>query len=149
MLQCYFITSPSYAPRRCLKTAFVFLYNSPSPHSHRTHSHPGHRQQVLTGSLPAHSKQTPLSLIPVTLPIPPAMTKFTFGSFDAICERAALTMCPMLGTDLGISPTCYGRNVVLGSQIIFQPGKLPTPLSHRLQTSPSHTQQRVSSTSPP
>jgi hypothetical protein len=50
------------------------------------------------------------------------MTAFKFGHFDAICERAALTVCPLLGTNLGVMPTCYSRNVQLGSQIIFQPG---------------------------
>ena len=50
------------------------------------------------------------------------MSPFKFGSFDAICERAALTICPLVGTDLGVMPTCYSRNVQLGSQIIFQPG---------------------------
>ncbi|KAK1926070.1 chitin synthase III catalytic subunit-domain-containing protein [Papiliotrema laurentii] len=49
------------------------------------------------------------------------MSPFTFGSFDAICERAALVVCPLIGTDLGVMPTCYSRNVQLGSQIIFQP----------------------------
>jgi hypothetical protein len=38
------------------------------------------------------------------------MTGFSFGSFDLICEHAALTVCPLLGT------------VQLGSQIVFQPG---------------------------
>lgn len=50
------------------------------------------------------------------------MTGFSFGSFDLICEHAALTVCPLLGTGQGIMPTCYSRNVQLGSQIIFQPG---------------------------
>lgn len=51
------------------------------------------------------------------------MSAFKFGDFNYICERAALTICPMLGTQLGIMPTCYSRNVQLGSQIIFQPGE--------------------------
>jgi hypothetical protein len=50
------------------------------------------------------------------------MTGFSFGSFDLICEHAALTVCPLLGTGQGIMPTCYSRNVQLGSQIVFQPG---------------------------
>ncbi|CAD6572105.1 MAG: Chitin synthase, class 7 [Tremellales sp. Tagirdzhanova-0007] len=49
------------------------------------------------------------------------MTAFKFGDFDYICERAALTICPLLGTPLGVMPTCYSRNVQLGSQVIFQP----------------------------
>ena len=51
------------------------------------------------------------------------MTAFKFGDFDYICERAALTICPLLGTELGVMPTCYSRNVQLGSQVIFQPGE--------------------------
>ncbi|TXT04991.1 hypothetical protein VHUM_03811 [Vanrija humicola] len=46
---------------------------------------------------------------------------FKFGSFDWVCERASLVVCPMLGSSTGIEPTCYARNVQLGSQIIFQP----------------------------
>lgn len=47
---------------------------------------------------------------------------FRFGDFDYICEHAALVVCPMVGTAQGTMPTCYARNVQLGSQIIFQPG---------------------------
>ncbi|WVN89257.1 chitin synthase export chaperone [Cryptococcus depauperatus CBS 7841] len=46
---------------------------------------------------------------------------FSFGKFDYICQHAALVVCPMLGGKQGIMPTCYSRNVQLGSQIIFQP----------------------------
>ncbi|EIW67946.1 hypothetical protein TREMEDRAFT_44955 [Tremella mesenterica DSM 1558] len=49
------------------------------------------------------------------------MTGFKFGSFDFICERAALTICPLLGSSQGTTPTCYSRNVQLGSQLFFQP----------------------------
>jgi hypothetical protein len=56
------------------------------------------------------------------------MTAFKFGNFDYICEHAALTICPLLGTELVISPTCYSRNVQLGSQIIFQPGTFRSPV---------------------
>lgn len=48
---------------------------------------------------------------------------FAFGDFNFICERAALTVCPLLGTAQGVMPTCYSRNVQLGTQIIFQPGE--------------------------
>lgn len=44
-----------------------------------------------------------------------------FGDFTAICERAALLVCPLLQTDHGVEPNCYGRNVQLGKQLIFQP----------------------------
>jgi hypothetical protein len=50
------------------------------------------------------------------------MSSFKFGNFDYICEHAALVVCPMVGTAQGTMPTCYARNVQLGSQIIFQPG---------------------------
>ncbi|WVQ80865.1 chitin synthase export chaperone [Cryptococcus sp. DSM 104549] len=46
---------------------------------------------------------------------------FKFGDFDYICEHASLVVCPLLGAGQGIIPTCYSRNVQLGSQIIFQP----------------------------
>ena len=51
---------------------------------------------------------------------------FKFGDFNFICERAALTICPLLGTAQGVMPTCYARNVQLGSQVWFQPGKSAT-----------------------
>lgn len=44
-----------------------------------------------------------------------------FGSFNAICETAALVICPLVGTDQGIEPTCYSRNVDVGGTLIFQP----------------------------
>ncbi|KAI5451276.1 Chitin synthase, class 7 [Naganishia albida] len=45
-----------------------------------------------------------------------------FGSFEAVCEHAALLVCPLLHTPHGVEPDCYGRNIQLGSQLIFQPG---------------------------
>jgi len=45
----------------------------------------------------------------------------SFGSFDQICETAALIVCPLVGTDHGIEPTCYSRNVDVGGTLIFQP----------------------------
>jgi hypothetical protein len=47
-----------------------------------------------------------------------------FGSFDDICATAALVVCPLLGTNQGIEPTCYSRNVDIGTTLIFQPGAL-------------------------
>jgi len=44
-----------------------------------------------------------------------------FGSFNKICETAALVICPLVGTDHGIEPTCYSRNVDVGGTLIFQP----------------------------
>jgi hypothetical protein len=46
---------------------------------------------------------------------------FQFGSFNAICERAALIICPLVGSDQGIEPTCYSRNVDIGGTLLFQP----------------------------
>lgn len=63
---------------------------------------------------------------------------FSFGSFDEICQTAALIVCPLLSDSTGlngIAPTCYSRNVELGTSrrcasvrdtgavhtIIFQP----------------------------
>ena len=48
-----------------------------------------------------------------------------FGSFEGICQSAALVVCPLLGAANGIEPTCYSRNVDIGKTLIFQPG---TPL---------------------
>jgi hypothetical protein len=47
-----------------------------------------------------------------------------FGDFTALCQRAALIVCPLLQSENGVEPNCYSRNVQLGSQLIFQPGEL-------------------------
>ncbi|KIY74408.1 hypothetical protein CYLTODRAFT_340309 [Cylindrobasidium torrendii FP15055 ss-10] len=44
-----------------------------------------------------------------------------FGKFDAICDTAALVVCPLVGTEQGIVPACYSRNVDIGGTLIFQP----------------------------
>ncbi|CAK5269869.1 unnamed protein product [Mycena citricolor] len=44
-----------------------------------------------------------------------------FGSFNSICETAALVICPLIGGDQGIEPSCYSRNVDIGGTLIFQP----------------------------
>jgi len=44
-----------------------------------------------------------------------------FGSFDSICETAALVICPLIGSDHGIEPTCYSRNVEISGRLFFQP----------------------------
>lgn len=46
---------------------------------------------------------------------------FSFGKYDDICGSVALVVCPLLGTELGIEPDCYSRNVEINSTIIFQP----------------------------
>ncbi|KIY50055.1 hypothetical protein FISHEDRAFT_40003 [Fistulina hepatica ATCC 64428] len=47
-----------------------------------------------------------------------------FGSFQTICETAALVICPLIGTDDGIEPSCYSRNVDIGGTTLFQPSTL-------------------------
>jgi len=44
-----------------------------------------------------------------------------FGSFDGICQTAALVVCPLVGSEQGIEPTCYSRNVQVAGTLIFQP----------------------------
>ncbi|GAA5914674.1 hypothetical protein JCM5296_001976 [Sporobolomyces johnsonii] len=47
---------------------------------------------------------------------------FSFGNYDWVCNRAALIVCPLLGTtDYGIEPVCYSRNVEFGRTLVFQP----------------------------
>lgn len=46
----------------------------------------------------------------------------SFGNFDEMCRGAALIVCPVLDSDMGIQPVCYSRNVNLAGNIIFQPG---------------------------
>ncbi|SCV71444.1 BQ2448_3032 [Microbotryum intermedium] len=52
-------------------------------------------------------------------------TSLSFGSYDWICTQAALVVCPLVGSSTsggyGISPTCYARNVEIGTTLIFQP----------------------------
>jgi hypothetical protein len=50
-----------------------------------------------------------------------------FGSFDSICQTAALVICPLLGSDQGIEPTCYSRNVDIAGTLIFQPCEFFSP----------------------
>ena len=44
-----------------------------------------------------------------------------FGSFDSICQTAALVICPLIGSSQGIEPSCYSRNVEISGTLIFQP----------------------------
>ena len=46
-----------------------------------------------------------------------------FGSFDEICQTAALVICPLIGSSQGIEPSCYSRNVEISGTLIFQPCK--------------------------
>ncbi|KAG6836530.1 hypothetical protein H0H93_007076 [Arthromyces matolae] len=41
-----------------------------------------------------------------------------FGSFNSICQTAALVICPLVGTDQGIEPSCYSRNVDVGGTMM-------------------------------
>ncbi|KLO17549.1 hypothetical protein SCHPADRAFT_936921 [Schizopora paradoxa] len=45
----------------------------------------------------------------------------SFGSFEGICETAALVICPLVESNQGVEPTCYSRNVDIGGTLIFQP----------------------------
>jgi len=45
----------------------------------------------------------------------------SFGSFNGICETAALVICPLIGSSQGIEPSCYSRNVEISGTLIFQP----------------------------
>ncbi|KAJ1909374.1 Chitin synthase, class 7 [Tieghemiomyces parasiticus] len=48
-----------------------------------------------------------------------------FGSFDDICSRVTLAVCPLVGsTSLGSDATCYSRNIEIGSALIFQASTL-------------------------
>ena len=47
-----------------------------------------------------------------------------FGSFDGICQTAALVICPLIGSNQGIEPSCYSRNVDIAGTLIFQPCEL-------------------------
>ncbi|KAG9060901.1 Chitin synthase, class 7 [Linnemannia hyalina] len=49
---------------------------------------------------------------------------FQFGKFNYICNNVMLTLCPLVGTDDGIEPVCYSRNVRLAETLIFQPSTL-------------------------
>ena len=46
-----------------------------------------------------------------------------FGSFDFICQQAPLPLCALVGTQTGIEPICYARNVELANTLIFQAGR--------------------------
>ena len=51
----------------------------------------------------------------------------SFGSFNEICQTAALVICPLVGTDQGIEPVCYIRTVDVGGTLIFQPCECVVP----------------------
>lgn len=49
---------------------------------------------------------------------------FSFGNYNGTCNSMALVSCPLLGSELGIVPECYSRNIDINNTIIFQPGTL-------------------------
>ncbi|KAG7530137.1 hypothetical protein FFLO_05252 [Filobasidium floriforme] len=57
-----------------------------------------------------------------------------FGDFTALCQRAALIVCPLLQSENGVEPNCYSRNVQLGSQLIFQPASCVVHIAAILMT---------------
>jgi hypothetical protein len=60
-----------------------------------------------------------------------------FGSFNGICQTAALVICPLIGSDQGIEPSCYSRNVDIAGTLIFQPCEL-FPIVRGLKPSYPH-----------
>ena len=52
-----------------------------------------------------------------------------FGSFNGICQTAALVICPLIGSDQGIEPSCYSRNVDIAGTLIFQPCECCPPFA--------------------
>ncbi|KAF9994968.1 Chitin synthase, class 7 [Modicella reniformis] len=57
----------------------------------------------------------------MSMPLP----ELAFGKFDRVCSTVALTLCPLIGSNGGIEPLCYSRNIKLGdSTLIFQPSTL-------------------------
>ncbi|KAJ3040676.1 Chitin synthase, class 7 [Rhizophlyctis rosea] len=51
-------------------------------------------------------------------------TGFKFGSFNYFCNQIALSMCPLVGPDTGVEPSCYSRNIEIASTLIFEPATL-------------------------
>jgi Chitin synthase export chaperone len=47
----------------------------------------------------------------------------SFGSYTEVCDTVAMVVCPLLGSSMGLEPTCYSRNVEINSTVIFQPGE--------------------------
>lgn len=68
---------------------------------------------------------------------------FAFGNFYGICDEVALVVCPLLGSDLGLEPSCYSRNVEINSTIIFQPGKQSSSIWVDLKLTRLSLQQRA------
>lgn len=49
--------------------------------------------------------------------------KFEAFSFTGVCQTVALPLCPLIGQVNGVEPVCYSRNIDIGGNLIFQPGK--------------------------
>jgi hypothetical protein len=49
--------------------------------------------------------------------------------FNLICQRTPLSICPALGIN---DPSCFARNISIGSWLIFQPGNLVAAVCSRL-----------------
>ncbi|KAJ3190123.1 Chitin synthase, class 7 [Gaertneriomyces sp. JEL0708] len=49
---------------------------------------------------------------------------FEVGKFNYFCSQVPLSLCPLIGSDTGIEPTCYSRNIKIGNLLIFQPATL-------------------------
>ena len=66
-----------------------------------------------------------------------------FGSFDFICEQAALPLCALVGSKNGIEPICYARNVELANTLIFQAGTSSSPQRANVNSNRLHSYCRV------
>jgi len=51
----------------------------------------------------------------------PMDVSFTFGSFDYFCNQVVMPFCALVGEK--IEPKCYARNIDIGGNLLFQPGK--------------------------
>ncbi|RKO97059.1 hypothetical protein CXG81DRAFT_9391 [Caulochytrium protostelioides] len=51
-------------------------------------------------------------------------TAFAFGSFNSFCDQIAMSLCPLVGPNPAIEPTCYSRNIEISRTLIFEPATL-------------------------
>nr|CAG8439441.1 3103_t:CDS:2 [Entrophospora candida] len=58
-----------------------------------------------------------------------------FGDFNSVCQEIALTVCPLIGAEQGIEPSCYSRNIEIGGALVFQPATLIIHLVSLMMTS--------------
>jgi hypothetical protein len=66
-----------------------------------------------------------------------------FGSFDFICEQAALPLCALVGSKNGIEPICYARNIEIANTLIFQAGIVSPRTPTNFNSNRFHTHCRI------